>query len=84
MTKLLEILVVRHIAPRISASAKPKVIVNTLSPGFCESDFIYREERSLIVQALLKTAHKVIGRTAEVGGRTLVAAAAAGEESHGK
>ena len=82
VTKLMEILVVRELADRIDQSTKPKVIVNCLTPGACHSDFDRNMKGFdafifIVVKALL-------ARTTEVGSRTLVAAAAAGQESHGK
>lgn len=79
VTKLLEILLVRHLASVTADTGKPTIIFNTLTPGACKSDF-FRENSSFAMTAM----QKVIGRATEVGGRTLVAAAAAGEESHGK
>lgn len=62
-------------------SIKSDIIVNSLTPGACKSDF-HREK-----QGLTKIVHKMmelaIARTAEEGARTLVAAVAAGEESAG-
>jgi hypothetical protein len=40
VSKLLEILIVRELAPSMNASGKPKVILNTLTPGFCHSDLM--------------------------------------------
>ena len=78
----MEVLLVRELASRIDQSTKPKVIVNCLTPGACYSDFD-RELTGidLLIFAIIKF---FIARTTEVGSRTLVAAAGAGEESHGK
>ncbi|KAL8640152.1 MAG: hypothetical protein Q9226_008779 [Calogaya cf. arnoldii] len=82
VTKLMEILIARELAARIDQSIKPKVIVNCLTPGACHSDF----DRDLTgFDAFIFTVGKaLLARTTEIGSRTLVAAAAAGEESHGK
>lgn len=74
-SKLLTILIIRKIAPTIAESG---VIFNHLSPGLCHSG-LFRSAGWL--PAVLKF---VFARTAEVGSRTLVAAAVAGQESHGK
>ena len=53
--------------------------MNFLNPGFCHS------ELARDVDAFMITVMKfLLARTTEVGSRTLVAAAAAGPESHGK
>ncbi|KAL8938430.1 MAG: hypothetical protein Q9216_003904 [Gyalolechia sp. 2 TL-2023] len=82
VTKLIEILIVRELAARIDRSEKPKVIVNCLTPGFCHSDF----DREMTGAKLyfMKTMRFLVARSTEVGSRTLVAAAEAGEESHGQ
>lgn len=73
-SKLLEILAFRQIAPKIDGG----VIFNILNPGMCHSE-LSRDQGSFasVVKFL-------VARTTEVGSRTLVAAAAAGPESHGK
>ncbi|KAL9000010.1 MAG: hypothetical protein Q9169_001255 [Polycauliona sp. 2 TL-2023] len=82
VTKLMEILIVRELAARIDQSTKPNVIVNCLTPGLCHSDF-GRNSKGMDL-LIFKTAKFFLARTTEVGSRTLVAAASAGEESHGK
>jgi len=79
LSKLLEVLVVRQIAPLISKSKNSDVTLNILSPGFCHSE-LARNARSLGI-TLMKLA---LARTTEMGSRTLLASAAAGPESHGK
>ena len=66
----------------IDASPKPRIIVNCLTPGACKSDF-FRETKG-IAKLLMVAVQFVIARSTEVGSRTLVAAAAGGEETHGK
>lgn len=65
----------------MDASGKPKVILNTLTPGFCHSELMRHAQFPLNVLARIGKA--LVGRTTEVGSRTLLAAAGAGEESHG-
>ncbi|ESZ98598.1 hypothetical protein SBOR_1048 [Sclerotinia borealis F-4128] len=81
VSKLLEILIIRELAPRLSKSEKESVILNTLTPGFCHSDLMRYAVFPLSIFACI--GKSLLARTAEVGSRTLVAAAAAGEESHG-
>ena len=73
---------VRELAPAMTASGKPKVILNTLTPGFWHSDLMRHAVFPLNVLAWI--GKRLIARTTEVGSRTLVAAAAAGEETHGQ
>jgi NAD(P)-dependent dehydrogenase (short-subunit alcohol dehydrogenase family) len=77
LSKLLEVLVIRQIAPEM-AKSYPDVILNTLNPGLCHSS-LSREGGWVLWLLKLLTA-----RTTEVGARTLVAAAATGAEGHGK
>lgn len=78
-SKLLNILWARELAANVSAD---QVVINTLNPGLCVTQ-IHRSftgpERKTI-----ENLKSLFGRTADVGGRTLVyAAIAAGKESHG-
>ncbi|OOF95031.1 hypothetical protein ASPCADRAFT_208644 [Aspergillus carbonarius ITEM 5010] len=75
-SKLLDILLARELADRVAGDP---VVVNCLNPGLCRSQ-LSREMDTAAVRMILR----LLGRTLEVGGRTLVAAAAAGQESHGQ
>jgi retinol dehydrogenase 12 len=83
-SKLLEILTIRSLALALSAAStsKPKIILNTLTPGFCHSALMRSARFPLNVAAYI--GKLILARSTEVGSRTLVAAASAGEESHGK
>ncbi|KAI1618568.1 short-chain dehydrogenase/reductase [Exophiala viscosa] len=74
-SKLLEVLVIRAIAPKLAGSG---VILNYLNPGLCHSELSREAGWGL---AILKF---FLARTTEVGSRTLVASTTAGPESHGK
>lgn len=74
VSKLLEVLVVRQIAPRIGGG----VVLNMLNPGLCHSELSRDGGLGLAVMKFF------LARSTEVGSRTLVAAGLAGEESHGK
>lgn len=74
VSKLLEVLVVRQIAPRIRGG----VILNMLNPGLCHSELSRDAGLGLAVMKFF------LARTTEVGSRTLVAAGLAGGESHGR
>lgn len=73
-SKLLEVLVIRQLAPQLESSG---IILNTLNPGLCHSELTRESGISLtILKALL-------ARTTEVGSRTLFHGAVASQESHG-
>jgi NAD(P)-dependent dehydrogenase (short-subunit alcohol dehydrogenase family) len=74
-SKLLEVLVIRQMAPQLEGSG---VILNMLNPGLCHSELARDGGLFLAFMKFL------LARTTEVGSRTLVAAAVAGSESHGK
>lgn len=73
-SKLLEVLIVRQIAPKLQSSG---IILNMLNPGLCHSELV--REGSIPV-SILKA---LLARTTEVGSRTLFHSAMAGKESHG-
>lgn len=75
LSKLLEVLVIRQIAPRMKGAG---VTLNMLNPGLCHSELSRDAGLGLAVMKFL------LARSTEVGSRTLVAAGLAGEESHGK
>lgn len=81
VSKLLEILVVREMA-HVLDSNKISVTVNTLNPGLCRTQLF----RSLPfgIRHLVNGGLVLIGRTADMGARTLVSAAAGGPETHGE
>jgi len=81
VSKLLEILTVRELAPALRASDS-KIILNTLTPGFCYSELMRHAVFPLNLLAWI--GKFLIGRSTEMGSRTLVAAACAGEDSHGQ
>ncbi|KAL2059859.1 hypothetical protein VTL71DRAFT_10014 [Oculimacula yallundae] len=82
VSKLLEILVVRELGPAMTASGKPKVTLNCLTPGFCHSELM--RDAPFPLKVLATIGKFLLARTTEVGSRTLVSAAAAPEETHGK
>jgi len=82
-SKLLEILFIRSLAAAMSSSSSsPKVILNTVSPGLCHSSLM-RDASGLVYYAL-NGMKAIFARTTEVGARNFIAAACAGEESHGQ
>ncbi|KAH7310268.1 short-chain dehydrogenase/reductase-like protein [Rhexocercosporidium sp. MPI-PUGE-AT-0058] len=81
VSKLLEVLTVRELAPSITASGKAKITLNCLTPGFCHSELM--RDAPFPLNILAPVAKFFLARTTEVGSRTLVSAAAASEETHG-
>ncbi|OJJ70452.1 hypothetical protein ASPBRDRAFT_44618 [Aspergillus brasiliensis CBS 101740] len=75
-SKLLDVLLTRELADRIGDD---DIVVNCLNPGLCRSE-LAREMDNVVARLMMR----LFARTAEVGGRTLVAAAVAGRESHGQ
>ncbi|OAA64508.1 short chain dehydrogenase reductase [Niveomyces insectorum RCEF 264] len=80
VSKLLEVFAVRELAKVLDANHVP-VTLNTLNPGFCRTELF--RGMPAFVRPFMKVSLFVMGRTAEMGARTLVAAAAAGPETHG-
>jgi retinol dehydrogenase-12 len=76
VSKLLEIFVVREMASRTGSSYP--VTINCLNPGFCKSELAREAGWYLYIHGLL------LARSTEVGSRTILAAAEAGPETHGK
>ncbi|KAJ3399780.1 hypothetical protein CcCBS67573_g03520 [Chytriomyces confervae] len=79
VTKLMQVFIARELAQRVDCD---RVIVNFLNPGLCHSNLTSTAKGwgSFVVETLKYW----IGRTTEVGSRTLVHALSAGKESHGQ
>ena len=76
-SKLMEVFLVREMASRRPADTYP-VTINMLNPGLCKSELSREGNARIKIMKLL------LARTTEAGSRTLVAAAAAGPETHGE
>ncbi len=81
LSKLLEVLTIRELAPAMTASGKHQVILNTLTPGFCHSSLMREAEFPLNILAVI--GKFFLARTTEMGSRTLVSAVAASVDTHG-
>jgi len=83
-SKLLEVFTIRSLAKQMQEGphASEPIVLNTVNPGLCHSSLA----RDIVgVKGLFFALFKLIlARTTEVGSRTLVAAASAGDESHGQ
>lgn len=83
-SKLIQVFAVRELAVQVDRDPKstpPSVIVNCMTPGACKSDF--DRESTGVARLMGSLMSALIARTTEAGSRTLVAAVAAGEETHG-
>ena len=83
-TKLLEVLLVRQLASfdRYANPESTPVIINLVNPGMCTTEF--GRNLPFLTTIMFKCVAFFLARTAEVGGRTLVAGAAATERNHGE
>ncbi|KAK0344211.1 hypothetical protein LTR33_018931, partial [Friedmanniomyces endolithicus] len=80
VSKLLEVFACREIA-RLHPVSDMRVTLNFLNPGLCHSE-LQRDVPSFLRP--LVNIFMLLARTTEVGARTLVHAALAGPETHGK
>ena len=83
VSKMIELLLMRELATEITKSNKPGTIITSIiNPGFVDTSIMRHAGRAfaLFVSGL----KKLMSRTAEEGGRTLVWAAYGGKETHGK
>ncbi|KAB8274596.1 NAD(P)-binding protein [Aspergillus minisclerotigenes] len=81
--KLIEVLFTRELVARLKSktASAPSIIINIVNSGLCSSNLDRSgNQPSLIV----RTVPRILDRTTEVGGRTLVLAAAAPASSHGE
>lgn len=78
--KLLQVLLARELAARLPPNSP--IIVNSLNPGFCRTDFF--RHAAFPLNYLLKAGVALIGRSSEMGSRTILAATGLGRESHGR
>ncbi len=81
VSKLLDVLLTRELATQMVGSGKNLVILNTLSPGMCKSALFRHAPFPL--NAVINTCLFLVGRSSEVGSRTILAAACGDWETHG-
>lgn len=79
-SKAIVILAVRGLADKLPLT-RGRVIVNTVNPGICETTLSRNAPQQF--KDHLKQLWAECGRTAEVGSRTVLAGAVAGEDAHG-
>jgi retinol dehydrogenase-12 len=80
-SKLLVIMLALELAIQ-QRQKQQQVVINALNPGFCRSDLFRHAPFPLNI--LIWLGLWILGRSAEMGSRTLVHAASAGPEMHGK
>ncbi len=81
MSKLLEVYAVRQLAALVPL-ATSRVIVNLVNPGLCYSAL--DRNGTPAARFAMAVFRRLLARTTEQGSRTLLHAALAGPESHGK
>jgi len=81
VTKLLQLYAVRELAELVPVS-KTGVVVNVLNPGLCTTEL--SRHVGFVMRAQIAVLKLLLARTSEQGSRTLLHAAVAGVESHGK
>jgi len=80
-TKLLQFYAARKLAS-LNPAEETGVIINYVNPGLCFTELARNGDFGY--QVMIFIMRSLLGRTAEVGSRTLLHAAFAGEETHGK
>ncbi|KAL4994335.1 NAD(P)-binding protein [Aspergillus recurvatus] len=84
-TKLMEILFMRELVARLkqkrAPGSPPSVIINIVNPGLCTTNLEREAAKQPLIVRLMR---RILDRTAEVGGRTVVLAASAPVSSHGE
>ena len=79
----MQLFLTRQLALEVSKSSQPgSVIISTINPGHVRTDIL--REATVVDNLWMKPANRLLGRTTEVGGRTLVNAAEGGKETHGQ
>ena len=78
VSKLMQVLLVREMTTTFATKDYP-VIINCVNPGFCHSQLTRSFQSIAYVGKIIMRA-----RSTEVGSRTLVHAAGAGQETHGE
>ena len=87
-SKLLVVFLVRQLAQAMSHSQSSgddtttPVIITAINPGYCRTQLFRHASPPL--SWIIATGLVLFGRTSEMGSRTLLAGATAGQECHGK
>jgi retinol dehydrogenase-12 len=82
VSKLIELFCVRELANQLGKSTKEgRIIMSVINPGFVATNLM--REKGFVYNLWFQPSKKIMSRTAEEGGRTLVHAAEGGEETNG-
>ena len=81
-SKLIQAVGSKQLAAAVDASGKGHVLVNSLNPGLSRTQLT--RHVSFPINIIVFLLMWVLGRSAEAGSRCLVAAAQAGEDTHGR
>ncbi|KPM35840.1 hypothetical protein AK830_g10727 [Neonectria ditissima] len=81
VSNLYKIMIVRELA-KVFPYTETGVVINLLSPGLCNTGLA--RNSTLIFRLQFRIFNALIGRTAEMGSRTILHAMQAGPESHGR
>ncbi|KAJ2902197.1 NAD(P)-binding protein [Zalerion maritima] len=84
VSKLLEMLFIRELAPKMTQSGKPPVILNMLNPGLCHSELSRDMRKNVLLWLIVGTFKAIMARTTEMGSRNYPFAATATSDTHGK
>lgn len=82
-SKLMQLMAMKKLAAACGASGKGQVIINSLNPGLCKTQ-LFRRWETFPLNLLINAVKNLLGREPEMGSRTLMTAAFAGEETHGE
>jgi retinol dehydrogenase 12 len=84
VSKLVQLLLIREMANQVSKSdgSTERVVISATNPGAVTTNIT--RDPGVLLQAMTKVGQKLTCRSAEEGSRTLVYAAYAGQETHGK
>lgn len=83
VTKLIEVLFTRELIARLKSKTASAlfIIISIVNPGFCFSNL---DRSGSEPPQIVRIMRRILDRTTEVGGRTLMLAAAAPASSHGE
>jgi hypothetical protein len=82
-SKLLLFFCIRHLAAAAPVN-QTGVIISYVNPGLCYTSLNRNAAAFSALNIQITVARLIMGRTAEMGSRTLIHGAAASEECHGK
>ncbi|CAG8955321.1 hypothetical protein HYFRA_00011303 [Hymenoscyphus fraxineus] len=80
VSKIIQVFAIRQLAI-LADYNRTGVVVKLVGPGFCKTELSVNSP--FVLRMSIKLGNMLIGRTAELGSRTLLHGAIAGKESHG-